>query len=255
MPGDVMDFDGSRSSPGRTTIDLVVIGPEDPLAAGLADRLIAGGDQGLRADQGRGADRGGQVVRQGADAAAGGADGRGARRSPTPSAAEEYVRKPQRAASSSRRRGWPRARASPSATARATRSRRSTRSCAERLRRRRATASSSKRCSPGPECSILAFVDHKNIYVMEPAQDHKPVEDGDTGPMTGGMGAYSPTPVVTDAMLRTDRARHPRAGRRRAGARRHQVQGHPLRRPDAHAPTARRCWSSTAASATRRRSR
>src|SRR5688572_19486871 len=53
----------------------------------------------------------------------------------------------------------------------------------------------------GPECSILAFVDRKSIYVMEPAQDHKPVDDGDTGPMTGGMGAYSPTPVVTDKML------------------------------------------------------
>ena len=44
-------------------------------------------------------------------------------------------------------------------------------------------------------------MDHKSIYVMESAQDHKPVDDGDTGPMTGGMGAYSPTPVVTDAML------------------------------------------------------
>jgi phosphoribosylamine--glycine ligase len=53
----------------------------------------------------------------------------------------------------------------------------------------------------GPECSILAFVDRKNIYVMESAQDHKPVEDGDTGPMTGGMGAYSPTPVVTDKVI------------------------------------------------------
>jgi phosphoribosylamine--glycine ligase len=53
----------------------------------------------------------------------------------------------------------------------------------------------------GPECSILAFVDRRNIYVMEPSQDHKPVDDGDTGPMTGGMGAYSPTPVVTDAMI------------------------------------------------------
>jgi len=46
----------------------------------------------------------------------------------------------------------------------------------------------------GPECSILAFVDRKNIYLMESAQDHKPVDDGDTGPMTGGMGAYSPAP-------------------------------------------------------------
>src|SRR5829696_592123 len=55
----------------------------------------------------------------------------------------------------------------------------------------------------GSECSILAFVDRRNIYVMETAQDHKPVDDGDTGPMTGGMGAYSPTPVVTDEMLRT----------------------------------------------------
>jgi phosphoribosylamine--glycine ligase len=54
----------------------------------------------------------------------------------------------------------------------------------------------------GPECSVLAFVDRKSIYVMEPSQDHKPIEDGDTGPMTGGMGAYSPTPVVTDAMIR-----------------------------------------------------
>src|SRR3954464_8625278 len=55
----------------------------------------------------------------------------------------------------------------------------------------------------GPECSILAFVDRKSIYVMESAQDHKPVDDGDTGPMTGGMGAYSPTPVVTQEILRT----------------------------------------------------
>jgi phosphoribosylamine--glycine ligase len=54
----------------------------------------------------------------------------------------------------------------------------------------------------GPECSILAFVDRRNIYLMESAQDHKAVEDGDGGPMTGGMGAYSPTPVVTESMLR-----------------------------------------------------
>src|SRR6185295_14509743 len=55
----------------------------------------------------------------------------------------------------------------------------------------------------GPECSLLAFVDHRSIYVMEPAQDHKPIEDGDVGPMTGGMGAYSPTPAISDSMIRT----------------------------------------------------
>ncbi len=55
----------------------------------------------------------------------------------------------------------------------------------------------------GPECSILALIDRKSIYVLESAQDHKPIDDGDTGPMTGGMGAYSPTPVVTEEMLRS----------------------------------------------------
>ncbi len=54
----------------------------------------------------------------------------------------------------------------------------------------------------GEEASILAFVDrNKNIYVMESSQDHKPVGDGDTGPNTGGMGAYSPAPIVTDKLM------------------------------------------------------
>lgn len=53
----------------------------------------------------------------------------------------------------------------------------------------------------GEEASILAFVDGKNIYVMESSQDHKPIGEGDTGPNTGGMGAYSPAPVVTDKLM------------------------------------------------------
>jgi phosphoribosylamine--glycine ligase len=53
----------------------------------------------------------------------------------------------------------------------------------------------------GEEASILAFVDGSNIYVMESSQDHKPIGDGDTGPNTGGMGAYSPAPVVTEKLM------------------------------------------------------
>ena len=53
----------------------------------------------------------------------------------------------------------------------------------------------------GQEASILAFVDGRNIYVMETSQDHKPIGDGDTGPNTGGMGAYSPAPIVTEPLM------------------------------------------------------
>jgi phosphoribosylamine--glycine ligase len=53
----------------------------------------------------------------------------------------------------------------------------------------------------GPEISLLAFVDGTNAYLLEGAQDHKRIGDNDTGPNTGGMGAYSPAPLLTDALL------------------------------------------------------
>ena len=53
-------------------------------------------------------------------------------------------------------------------------------------------------CLTGPECSLLAFVSNGKAFCMEPAQDHKRAYDGDKGPNTGGMGVYSPVPIVTD---------------------------------------------------------
>ncbi|MEM6314461.1 MAG: phosphoribosylamine--glycine ligase [Planctomycetota bacterium] len=53
----------------------------------------------------------------------------------------------------------------------------------------------------GPEVSVLALVDGDSLFVFDPAQDHKQRDDGDTGPMTGGMGAYTPTPILDDATL------------------------------------------------------
>jgi len=52
-------------------------------------------------------------------------------------------------------------------------------------------------CLSGEEASFLAFTDGKTILPMPSSQDHKAIFDGDQGPNTGGMGAYSPAPVVT----------------------------------------------------------
>ncbi|MHA1568458.1 MAG: phosphoribosylamine--glycine ligase [Alphaproteobacteria bacterium] len=52
----------------------------------------------------------------------------------------------------------------------------------------------------GEEVSVFALVDGETALALATAQDHKRVGDGDTGPNTGGMGAYSPAPILTEAM-------------------------------------------------------
>ncbi|MBP7204752.1 MAG: phosphoribosylamine--glycine ligase [Propionivibrio sp.] len=52
----------------------------------------------------------------------------------------------------------------------------------------------------GEEASFIVMVDGKNVLALASSQDHKRIFDGDTGPNTGGMGAYSPAPVVTPAI-------------------------------------------------------
>lgn len=53
----------------------------------------------------------------------------------------------------------------------------------------------------GQEASVLAITDGETIVTLPAAQDHKPAHDGDTGPNTGGMGAYCPTPIVDEEMM------------------------------------------------------
>ena len=91
----------------------------------------------------------------------------------------------------------------------------------------------------GEEASFFALCDGETAVALGAAQDHKRAYDGDNGPNTGGMGAYSPAPIFTDAVrdqtmeqiiLPTLRGmkEEGRPYRRRA-----------VRRPDDHAPTAR----------------
>ena len=200
VPGDPMDFKAIGKFATQNKIDLVVIGPEDPLAAGLADFLIAQGIKvfgptkeaaQIEADKWFAK----ELMRQQAVPTA------EARSFTDPAAAEEYVRKHQgsvviKASGLAKGKGVTVAYRTPDAI-----------EAINQIMRQKAFGGAGERVVieemlRGPEVSVLAFVDNKNIYVMEPAQDHKPVEDGDAGPMTGGMGAYTPTPVITDATLR-----------------------------------------------------
>jgi phosphoribosylamine--glycine ligase len=56
-------------------------------------------------------------------------------------------------------------------------------------------------CLQGEEASVLAITDGLTIRALLPAQDHKRISEGDTGPNTGGMGAYAPAPLVTPEIM------------------------------------------------------
>jgi phosphoribosylamine--glycine ligase len=77
-------------------------------------------------------------------------------------------------------------------------------------------------CLEGMEATCMAFCDGRAFVMMPAAQDHKRAEDGDRGPNTGGMGAYAPTPFVTDAMMTS--VRDEIIGRALAGM---AADGHP----------------------------
>jgi phosphoribosylamine--glycine ligase len=59
----------------------------------------------------------------------------------------------------------------------------------------------------GPEVSVFALTDGRAMVLLPPAQDHKRIGEGDTGPNTGGMGAYAPAPLLDAAGLAEVRAR------------------------------------------------
>ncbi len=73
----------------------------------------------------------------------------------------------------------------------------------------------------GEEASFIVMADGQHVLPLATSQDHKRLGDGDEGPNTGGMGAYSPAPVVTPALHERDHARGDR--RRRSAASRRKA--------------------------------
>jgi phosphoribosylamine--glycine ligase len=197
---DPMNFPAVEKFACEKKVDLVVIGPEDPLAAGLTDRLQSKGlkvfgptREGARIEADKWFAK--ELMRQQSIPTA------EARTFTDPDAAEEYIQLRDeplvvKAAGLAKGKGVSICYRAADAI-----------DAVNQIMRKKTFGDAGARIVieellTGPECSILAFVDRKNIYVMETSQDHKAAEDGDTGPMTGGMGAYSPTPVVTDDIFR-----------------------------------------------------
>lgn len=199
VPIDVMDFAAIEKFAKSNQIGLVVIGPEDPLAAGLADRLSSADLKvfGPVKDAARlEADKwfAKELMRHQSIPTA------EARTFTDPDAAIEYVQvrdEPLVVKASGLAKG--------KGVSICYRTADAIEAIEQTMRKKVFGAAGARvvieEVLSGPECSILAFVDRKNIYLMESSQDHKAVDDGDTGPMTGGMGAYSPTPVVTDEII------------------------------------------------------
>jgi phosphoribosylamine--glycine ligase len=199
VPISVTDFPAIEKFVRNNKVELVIIGPEDPLALGLADRLRAMGVMVFGPSKAAAqieSDKwfAKEIMRHQAIPTA------EAHSFTDPLAAEEFVKMRDeplviKASGLAKGKGVTICYRQEEAL-----------EAIDALMRRERFGDAGKRIVieeklVGPECSVLAFVQKRTIYLMEPAQDHKPVDDGDTGPMTGGMGAYSPTPVVTQAVL------------------------------------------------------
>jgi phosphoribosylamine---glycine ligase len=199
VAGSVDDMPAIEKLIRRAGIQFVVIGPEDPLAAGLADRLMATGVKVFgpnRAAAQIEADKwfAKELMRQQSISTA------EARSFTDAATAEHHIHMHEqpcvvKAAGLAKGKGVTVCQTPEEALA-----------AIDRIMRKKEFGSAGARVVieemiSGPECSVMALVDRRTIYMLESAQDHKTVLDGDLGPMTGGMGAYSPTPVLTPEML------------------------------------------------------
>ena len=201
---DPMDFDGLVAFCGEQAIDLVVVGPEAPLCAGLVDRLEAEG-----------------IAAFGPRAAAARIEGSKGfmkdlcARHGVPTAAYRRVASLAEAEAFIAELGAPLVVKADGLAAGKGVVLAETED--EALRAARAALGGAfgeagaelviEEMLVGEEASYFALVDGETALPLETAQDHKAVGEGDTGPNTGGMGAYSPAPVMTPALCEEARTR------------------------------------------------
>jgi phosphoribosylamine--glycine ligase len=197
LPIDPLKIDEVVFVARQHKIELAIVGPEDPLAAGLADALRAAGiptfgpsAAGARIEADKWFAK--ELMKHQAIPTA------DARAFTDPRAAEEYVNLRQgplvvKAAGLAKGKGVTVCYRTADAL-----------DTIDRIMRHKEFGDAGNRLVieeylQGPEVSVLAIVAGREVAVLDPCQDHKPVDDGDTGPMTGGMGAYCPTPLLSPA--------------------------------------------------------
>jgi phosphoribosylamine--glycine ligase len=198
------DAQGLRQAALTHQIDLVVVGPEAPLAAGLADQLRAAG----LAVFGPGAD-GAQLEasKQWAKALMAEAG--------VPTAGYWCAGSAQEALAVLEREGRPLVvKADGLAAGKGVTVPTTLEACRQAISEtfdgRFGAAGASvvlEERIEGPEVSVFALTDGQSVVLLPPAQDHKRIGEGDTGPNTGGMGAYAPAPLLDGAALKEVRLR------------------------------------------------
>ncbi len=180
-------------------IDLTVVGPEAPLVAGIADRFAAAGLKVFGPARAAAMIEGSKAFAKDVMTAAG-----------VPTGRYEVFDDPVRARAHASAVGAPIVvKADGLAAGKGVyvcNTGREAMSAIEDIMEKRVFGDSGSRvileeCLDGPEASVMAFCDGDQALLMEPVQDHKRVFDGDRGPNTGGMGAYSPVPVIPPSLL------------------------------------------------------
>ncbi|WP_042500343.1 phosphoribosylamine--glycine ligase [Thermaerobacter marianensis] len=199
LGGNPLDLETTVRRLAGCGTDLVVVGPEGPLVAGLADRLDAAGiavfgpRQAAARIEGSKAFAKAFMARYGIPTAPG-------RVFDDPAAAEDFLRRNPRpwvVKADGLAAGKGVFVCSDASAALA---------AVHRLMRQGALGAAGRRVVveerlEGRELSVLAVTDGERVHLLPPARDYKRLEDGDRGPNTGGMGAFSPVPDVTPQLL------------------------------------------------------